>query len=58
MHLEVHEVVQGAVNVHHHPYVPHVQVLVHIEVQEDHQEHQIDQHEQEVVQVIFFAVYD
>jgi hypothetical protein len=24
-HLEVHEVVQGAVQVHHDPYVPHVQ---------------------------------
>jgi hypothetical protein len=58
MHLEVHEVVLGAVHVHHDPYVPNVQGLVHREVQEDHQAHQIDQHEQEVAQVIFFVVYD
>jgi hypothetical protein len=49
MHLEVHEIVQGAVYVHHDPYVPHVQGQAHGEVQEGHEAHQIDQHEQEVV---------
>jgi hypothetical protein len=49
MHLEVHEVVQGAVHVHHYPHVPHVQGPSHGEVQEGHETHQIDQHEQEVV---------
>jgi hypothetical protein len=49
MHLEVHEVVKGAVYVHHDPHVPHVQGQSHGEVQEGHQTHQIDQHEQEVV---------
>jgi hypothetical protein len=44
MHLEVHEVVQGAVHVHHDPHVPHVQGQSHGEVQEDHETHQIDQH--------------
>jgi hypothetical protein len=32
MHLEVHEVDQGAVHVHHDPYVPHVQGQAHGEV--------------------------
>jgi hypothetical protein len=49
MHLEVHEVVQGAVHVHHDPYVPQVPGQAHGEVQEGHEAHQIDQHEQEVV---------
>jgi hypothetical protein len=49
MHFEVHEVVQGAVNVHHDPHVPHVKEQAHGEVQEVHVAHQIDQHEQEVV---------
>jgi hypothetical protein len=52
MHLEVHEVFKGAVHV---PHEPHVQGLVPIEVQEDHEAHQNDQHE---LEVIFFAVYD
>jgi hypothetical protein len=46
MHLEVHEVVQGAVHVHHDPYVPHIQGQIklirrlfwlHVEV------HEVDQ---------------
>jgi hypothetical protein len=49
MHLEVHEVDQDAVHVHHDPNVPHVQGQAHGEVQEGHESHQIDQHEQEVV---------
>jgi hypothetical protein len=49
MHFEVHEIVQGAVHVHHDPHVPHVQGQSHGEVQEGHEAHQIDQHEQEVV---------
>jgi hypothetical protein len=49
MHLELHEVVQGAVHVHHDPNVPHIQGQSHGEVQEDHEAHQIDQHLQEVV---------
>jgi hypothetical protein len=49
MHLEVHEVVQGAVHVHHDPPGPHVQGQSHEEVQEGHETHQIDQHEQEAV---------
>jgi hypothetical protein len=44
MHLEVHEVVQGAVHVHHDPHVPRVQGQSHGEVQEGHETHQIDQH--------------
>jgi hypothetical protein len=39
MHLEVHEVDQGAVNVHHDPHVPHVQGQSRREVQEDHEAH-------------------
>jgi hypothetical protein len=49
MHLEVHEVDQGAVHVHHDPNVPPVQGQAHGEVQEGHEAHQIGQHEQEVV---------
>jgi hypothetical protein len=49
MHLEVHEVDQGAVHVPHDPHVPHVQGQAHGEVQEGHEAHQIYQHEQEVV---------
>jgi hypothetical protein len=49
MHLEMPEVVQGAVHVHHDPHVPHVQGQSHGEVQEGHEAHQIDQCEQEVV---------
>jgi hypothetical protein len=49
IHLEVHEVDQGAVHVHHDPHVPHVQGKAHVEVQEGHEAYQIDQHEQEVV---------
>jgi hypothetical protein len=49
MHLEVHEVVQGAVRVHHDPPVPHAYGQSHGEVQEGHDAHQIDQHVQEVV---------
>jgi hypothetical protein len=46
LHLEVHEVDQGAVHVHHDF---HVQGQAHGEVQEGHKAHQIDQHAQEVV---------
>jgi hypothetical protein len=49
MHFEVHEVVHGAVHVHHDPHVPQVQGQVHGEIQEGHEAHQIYQHEQEVV---------
>jgi hypothetical protein len=49
MHLEVHEVVQGAVHVHPDTHVPYVQGQVHGEVQEGHDAHQIDWHEQEIV---------
>jgi hypothetical protein len=49
MHLEVHEVVQGAVHVHHGPDVPHVQGQSHGEVKKGHEAHLIYQHEQEVV---------
>jgi hypothetical protein len=50
MHLGVHDVFQGAVHVHHDPYVPHVRVQAHAEVEECHHEaYQIDLHEQEVV---------
>jgi hypothetical protein len=49
MHLEVHEVDQGAVHVHDDPHVPHVQGQAHGEAQEGHEAHQIDQHEQQVV---------
>jgi hypothetical protein len=49
MHLEVYEVVQGSVHVHHDPHVPHVQGQSHGKVLEGHETHQIDQHEQEVV---------
>jgi hypothetical protein len=44
-----HAVDQGAVHVHHDPRVIHVQGQAHGEVQEGHEAHQIDQHEQEVV---------
>jgi hypothetical protein len=49
MRLEMHKAVQGAVNVHQEPQVPHVQGQSHGELQEGHEAHQIDQHEQEVV---------
>jgi hypothetical protein len=49
LHLEVHEVDQGAVHVHHDFYVPNVQGQAHGEVQEGHTAHKIDQHAQEVV---------
>jgi hypothetical protein len=49
MHLKVHEADQGPVNVHHDPYMPHVQGHTHGQVQEGHEAHQIDQHEQEAV---------
>jgi hypothetical protein len=49
MHLELHEEVQGAVHEHHDPHVPYVQGQSHGEIQEAHETHQIDQHEQEVV---------
>jgi hypothetical protein len=49
IHLEVHEVDQGAVHVHHDPHVPHVQGQSHGEVQEGHEVHQTDQHEYEVL---------
>jgi hypothetical protein len=32
MHLEVHEVDQGAFHVHHDPHVPHVQGQARVEV--------------------------
>jgi hypothetical protein len=44
MQLEVHEVVHGAVHVHHDPHVPHDQGQSPGEVQEGHETHQIDQH--------------
>jgi hypothetical protein len=44
MQLEVHEVVQGAVHVHHDHHVPQVPGQAHGEVQEGHEAHQIDQH--------------
>jgi hypothetical protein len=46
LHLEVHEVVQVAVQVHHDP---HVQGQAHGEAQEVNEAHQIDQHEQKFV---------
>jgi hypothetical protein len=49
MHLKVYEVDQGAVHVHQDSHIPHVQGQSHGEVQEGHEAHQIDQHEQEVV---------
>jgi hypothetical protein len=49
MHLEVHVMDQDAVYVHHDPHVPRVQGQAHGEVQEVHEAHQIDQHEQELV---------
>jgi hypothetical protein len=49
IHLEGHQVDQGAVHVYHDPHVPHVQGQTHGEVQEGHKAHQIDQHKQEVV---------
>jgi hypothetical protein len=49
MHLEVHEVDQDAVHVHHDPHVSHVQGQAHGEAQESHKAYQIGQHEQEVV---------
>jgi hypothetical protein len=44
-----HAVDQGALHVHHDPRVPHVKGQAHREVQEGHEAHQINQHEQEVV---------
>jgi hypothetical protein len=52
MHLEVHEAVQGAVHLHHDPHVPHVKVQSHGGVQEVHQAHQIDQHEQVILDAL------
>jgi hypothetical protein len=49
MHFKVHEVVQGAVHVHHDPHVPHGKEQSHGEVQKVHVAHQINQHEQEIV---------
>jgi uncharacterized protein YlbG (UPF0298 family) len=49
MYLEGHEVDQGVVHVHHGPEVRHVQGQAHGEVQEGHEAHQINQHDQEVV---------
>jgi hypothetical protein len=49
LHLEVHEVDQGAVHVHHDFHVHHVQGQAHGEVQGGHKLHQIDHHAQEVV---------
>jgi hypothetical protein len=49
MQFQVQEVDQGAVHVHHDPNAPHAQGQAHGEVQEGHEAHQIDQHEQEVV---------
>jgi hypothetical protein len=49
MHLEVLEIEQGAVQVPHYPHVPHVQGQAHGEVQEGHEAHKFDQHEQEAV---------
>jgi hypothetical protein len=40
---------QGVVHVHHDPHLPHVQGQAHVKVQESHEAHQIDQHEQEGV---------
>jgi hypothetical protein len=51
IHLEVHEVDQGAVHVYHDPQVPHVQGQAHGEVEEGHEAHQIDQHEQEALKI-------
>jgi hypothetical protein len=45
LHLEVHEVVLVAVQVHHDPHVPHVQGQAHGEVQEAHEAHKINCHE-------------
>jgi hypothetical protein len=39
MHLEMHEIVQGAVHVHHDPHMPHVQGQAHGKAQEGHQAH-------------------
>jgi hypothetical protein len=49
MYLEVHEVDQRAVHVHHEPLVPHEQGMANGEVKESYKPHQIDQHSQEVV---------
>jgi hypothetical protein len=49
MHLELQEVDWGVVHAHHDPHVPHVQGHSHGEVQEGHEAHQIDQHEQDLV---------
>jgi hypothetical protein len=51
MHLEVNEVVQGAVHVHREFHVPHVTYKVrHMEKFERvYEAHQIDLHKQEVV---------
>jgi hypothetical protein len=37
----LHEVVQGAVHVHHDPHVPHSQGQSHGEVQEGHEAHKL-----------------
>jgi hypothetical protein len=47
--LKVDKVGQGAVHVHHDPYLPHEQGQAHVKVQESHEAHQIDQHEQEFI---------
>jgi hypothetical protein len=49
LHLEVHEIDQVAVHVHHDFHVPYVQGQAHGEVQEGHKAHKIDQHAQEGV---------
>jgi hypothetical protein len=49
MHLEVHEVYQGVVYLHHDPHALHVQGQAHGEVEEGHKAHQIDQPKQEFV---------
>jgi hypothetical protein len=49
MHLEVHETDQDAVHVLNDLHVFHVQGQAHGEVQEAHEAHQIDHHEQEVI---------
>jgi Ni,Fe-hydrogenase III large subunit len=48
MHFEVHEAVQGTVHVLDNAHVPHVQGQAHVEAQEGHEAHTINQHKQEV----------
>jgi hypothetical protein len=49
LQLEVHEVDQGAVHVHHDFHVRHVQGQAHGEVQEGHKANKSDHYAQEVV---------